>query len=146
LADAGRLLAKLPWRYQYHQAWISATELLMTAAERGGSIESATDQIEGALFLSHMLVLTPTATKPRSEGAAAAPARGSAAMKMPSGAHFEISVDGKPRSHRDTKAMAIEGAEYLKQRHPPSEVTVKDLTSGDVTLAARKIRAAAGLT
>jgi hypothetical protein len=28
----------------------------------------------------------------------------------------EISVDGKPRSYRDTKAMAIEGAEYLKRR------------------------------
>ena len=34
------------------------------------------------------------------------------------GAQVEISVDGKPRSYRDTKAMAIEGAEYPKQRHP----------------------------
>ena len=66
LADAGRLTAKLPWRYQHHQAWISATELLRAAAERGGSIESATDQIEGALFLTHMLVLE--ATKPRPLG------------------------------------------------------------------------------
>jgi hypothetical protein len=39
--------------------------------------------------------------------------------------------------------MAIEGAEYFKQRHPHSEVTVKDLKSGEVTVAART---AVGLT
>jgi hypothetical protein len=54
------------------------------------------------------------------------------------GAHFEISLDGKPRSYRDTKATAAEAAEYLKQRHPHSEVTVKDLNSGEVTTAAWK--------
>ena len=54
-------------------------------------------------------------------------------MSNPAGAQFEISVDGKPRSYRDTKVTAIEGAEYLKQRHPHSEVTVKDLKSGEVT-------------
>ena len=48
-------------------------------------------------------------------------------MSNPAGAQFEISVHGKPRSYRDTKAMALEVAEYLKQRHPHSEVTVKDL-------------------
>jgi hypothetical protein len=58
--------AKLPLRYQHHQAWISATELLIAAADLGGSIEIATDQIEGALFLTHMLVLE--ATKPRPLG------------------------------------------------------------------------------
>ena len=31
-------------------------------------------------------------------------------MKTPAGAQFEISVDGKPRSYRDTKATAMEGA------------------------------------
>jgi hypothetical protein len=51
---------------------------------------------------------------------------------------FEISVDGKPRSYRDTKAMAIEAAEYLKQRHPHSEVTAKDMQSGEVTVATYK--------
>jgi hypothetical protein len=35
-------------------------------------------------------------------------------------------------------ATAIEGAEFLKQRHPYSEVTVKDLKSGEVTVAAWK--------
>jgi hypothetical protein len=55
-------------------------------------------------------------------------------VDRPRGAQFEISVDGKPRSYRDTKATAIEGAEYLKQRHSHSEVTVKDLKSGEVTM------------
>jgi hypothetical protein len=31
-----------------------------------------------------------------------------------------------PRSYRDRKEMAIEGAEYLKSRNPTSEVTVRD--------------------
>jgi hypothetical protein len=56
-------------------------------------------------------------------------------MKTASGAQFEISVDGKPRSYRDTKEVAIEAADYLKQRQPHSEVTVKDLKTGDVTTA-----------
>ena len=58
--------------------------------------------------------------------------------KQQTGAQFEISVDGKPRSYRDTKATAMEGAEYLKQRHPHSEATVKDRKGGEVTVAARK--------
>ena len=32
-------------------------------------------------------------------------------MSKPTGAQYEIIVDGKPRSYRDTKATAIEGAE-----------------------------------
>jgi hypothetical protein len=34
--------------------------------------------------------------------------------------------------------VAVEAAEYLKQRHPHSEVTVKDLKSGEVTAATWK--------
>jgi hypothetical protein len=45
------------------------------------------------------------------------------------GAQFEISVDGKPRSYRDRKAVAIEAAEYFKRKHPHSEVVVTDLRS-----------------
>jgi len=52
-------------------------------------------------------------------------------MKTPTGAQFVISIDGKPRSYRDTKAMVIEAAEYLKSRHPHSEVTVKNLGAGN---------------
>jgi hypothetical protein len=47
------------------------------------------------------------------------------------GAHYQIAVDGQPRSNRDTKAVAIEAAEYLKYKHPHAEVTVHDLMSGD---------------
>jgi hypothetical protein len=46
-------------------------------------------------------------------------------MKKPPGAQFEISIDGKPRSYRDRKAVAIEAAEHLKCKHPNSEVVVK---------------------
>ena len=34
------------------------------------------------------------------------------------GAQFEISIDGKPRSYDDRKAVAIEVAEYLKWKYP----------------------------
>jgi hypothetical protein len=54
-------------------------------------------------------------------------------MKKQPGAQFEISVDGKPRSYRDTKVAAIAGAEFLKSRNPSSEVAVKDLQSGKTT-------------
>ena len=45
-------------------------------------------------------------------------------MKLanPPGAQFEILVDGKPRSYRDIKAVAIASAEFLKSRNPHSEV------------------------
>jgi hypothetical protein len=43
-------------------------------------------------------------------------------MNLPKapGVQFEISVDGKPRSYRDRKAVAIEAAEYLKWKYPHS--------------------------
>jgi hypothetical protein len=51
---------------------------------------------------------------------------------------FEISIDGTPRSYRDRKAVAIEAAEYLKWKHPHSEVVVKDLRSGEAMVVAYK--------
>jgi hypothetical protein len=54
------------------------------------------------------------------------------------GARFEISIDGKPRSYRDRKAVAIEAAEYLQGKFPNSEVTVRDLASGKATALAYK--------
>ena len=42
------------------------------------------------------------------------------------GAQFEILIEGKPRSYRDRKTVAMEAAEYLKRKHPHSEVVVKD--------------------
>jgi hypothetical protein len=54
------------------------------------------------------------------------------------GAQFEISIDGKPRSYRDRKAVAIEAAEYLKWKQPHSEIVVKNLASGEVMAVAYK--------
>jgi hypothetical protein len=42
-------------------------------------------------------------------------------------------VDGKPRSSRDIKAVAIASAEFLKSRNPNSNIAVKDLRTGEVT-------------
>ena len=55
----------------------------------------------------------------------------------PAGAQFEILVDGKPRSCRDIKAVAIASAEFLKSRNPHSEVAVKDLQTGEVTVVVK---------
>ena len=55
-----------------------------------------------------------------------------------SGARFEISIDGKPRSHRDRKDLAIEAAEYLKRKFPNCDVVVKDLRSGEAPAGAYK--------
>ena len=57
---------------------------------------------------------------------------------MTTGAQFEISVDGKPRSHRDRKDTAIEAAEYLKRKFPNCDVLVKDLRSGEAFAVAYK--------
>jgi hypothetical protein len=54
------------------------------------------------------------------------------------GAQFEILVDGKTRSFRNTKIAAIAGAEFLKSRNPNSEVAVKDLKTGEITPVAFK--------
>jgi len=51
-------------------------------------------------------------------------------LGMALGAQFEISIDGKPRSYRDRKAVAIEAAEHLKRKYPNSEVVVRDLRAG----------------
>ena len=53
-------------------------------------------------------------------------------------AEFEIAVDGKPRSYRDRRQVAIEAAEHLKRRYPQSDVTVKDLINGQVVAVEHK--------
>jgi len=50
------------------------------------------------------------------------------------GACFEIRVDGKTRSHRDRKEIAIEAGRYLKQMQPKSEIIVRDLRDNSVTV------------
>jgi hypothetical protein len=54
-------------------------------------------------------------------------------MTNPPGAQFEITIDGKPRSYRDIKAVAFESAEFLKAKNQNSNVAVKDLRTGEVT-------------
>jgi hypothetical protein len=39
-------------------------------------------------------------------------------VRRPTGAQFEISIDGTPRTYRDLKPLAIEAAELLKREHP----------------------------
>jgi hypothetical protein len=56
---------------------------------------------------------------------------------MTQGAQFEISIDGKPRSHRERREVAIEAAEFLKRKFPNCDI-VKDLQSGEVTAVAYK--------
>jgi hypothetical protein len=51
LADAAQFILGLHEVYQDRNSWRRASELLMEAAERGGSIEAATEQFELALFL-----------------------------------------------------------------------------------------------
>ena len=51
LADARAFVLALPAAYQERNAWQSAAELLMAAAEHGGSVEAATDQVAAAAFM-----------------------------------------------------------------------------------------------
>jgi hypothetical protein len=48
------------------------------------------------------------------------------------GAHFQIAVDGVPRSYRDVRDTAIEAARFLQQRNPGSKITVTDTRDGSV--------------
>jgi hypothetical protein len=54
------------------------------------------------------------------------------------GACFEIRVDGKARSYRDRKEIAIEAGEYLKQMQPQSEVIVRDVRDNSITVIERE--------
>jgi hypothetical protein len=46
-------------------------------------------------------------------------------MKKHTGPRWEITVDGRPRSYRDRRQIAIESAEYLESKNPNVEVTVR---------------------
>jgi hypothetical protein len=59
-------------------------------------------------------------------------------MRKPSGAQFEVSIDGTPRTYRDDRTIAIESAENLKRKHPHSTVAVKDLQTGETTAVGYK--------
>lgn len=51
----------------------------------------------------------------------------------PNGAQFEITVDGKPRTYRDVKAVAMDAALFLKERTPGLAVSVRDLRDNSIT-------------
>ena len=46
------------------------------------------------------------------------------------GAQFEISIDGVPRTDRDQKDIALLAAQILKSRNPNSVIRLKGLESG----------------
>jgi hypothetical protein len=50
-------------------------------------------------------------------------------MGSNSGSHWELLVDGKPRSYRDTEEIAMEAGQYLKGLHPHAEVVIRDMRS-----------------
>ena len=54
------------------------------------------------------------------------------------GAQFEISIDGVPRTYRDQKDLALLTARILKSRNPNSVVRLKDLKTGEETVVALK--------
>ena len=47
------------------------------------------------------------------------------------GAQFEISVDGVPRTYRDRKELALLAAQILRSRNPNSAIKLKDLQTGE---------------
>ena len=54
------------------------------------------------------------------------------------GAQFEISIDGVPRTYRDQEDLALQAAQNLKSRHPNSVVKLKDLKTGEAIVVAFK--------
>jgi hypothetical protein len=55
-------------------------------------------------------------------------------MKKNTGARWEITVDGKPRTYDHKKELAIQAAQYLKLKNPAAEVTVRDLEGTEQTV------------
>ena len=55
-------------------------------------------------------------------------------MNKTTGARFEITIDGTPRTCRDLRELAIEAATRLKTKSPHSEVTVRDIETGKTTV------------
>jgi hypothetical protein len=47
--------------------------------------------------------------------------------KRNTGARWEVTVDGKPRTYDRNRELAIEAGQNLKQKNPNVDVTVRDL-------------------
>jgi hypothetical protein len=54
------------------------------------------------------------------------------------GANFQSLVDGKFLSYRDVLETALDAGIFLKERHPQSEIVVRDMTSGAQTIVGWK--------
>jgi hypothetical protein len=52
------------------------------------------------------------------------------------GAQFEVSIDGVPRTYRDRKDLALLAAQILKSKNPNSVVKLKDLQTGEEIIVA----------
>ena len=52
------------------------------------------------------------------------------------GAQFEISIDGVPRTYRDRKDLALLAAQILKSKNPNSVVKLKELQTGEEIVVA----------
>ena len=48
----------------------------------------------------------------------------------PNGAHFEISINGVVRTHRDAREAAIDAARLLAARNAGARIAVRDLRDG----------------
>lgn len=48
------------------------------------------------------------------------------------GADWDISIDGKMRTHRDTKEYARDAGLYLKKKNPNASVTVMNRVTGEI--------------
>ena len=59
-------------------------------------------------------------------------------MRANTGAQYEISIDGIPRTYRDREDIALQTARFLKSRNPQSVVKLKDLQTGQETVVAFK--------
>jgi hypothetical protein len=50
------------------------------------------------------------------------------------GARYEIAIDGTTRTYRDQEELAREAAIYLKKLNPNSEILLRELQTGTVTI------------
>jgi hypothetical protein len=58
-------------------------------------------------------------------------------MKKNTGARWEVTVDRRPRTYDHKRELAIEAGQYLKQKNPNSDVTVRDLEGVEETMVIR---------
>jgi hypothetical protein len=50
------------------------------------------------------------------------------------GARWEVTVDGRPRTYDRNRELAVEAGQYLKQKNPNVDVTVRDLEGVEETV------------